>query len=859
MVAARISPAKRVAMLVAGAATVAALSQVAPFGTPATAAPAHLASTATSTSATQGSTIGFGPTTVVDDQRAAGEPDVKVCGPSATWSYGNCGLDNPYSSVPWGFSTTSSFIWRSEDRGHTFKLVPSNNGTGKPEACPGGGDTDLSVSPGASQTKDFLSFIDLQALTNFSSAVSKDGGQSFACNPVSSAATAVDRQWFGVYRNLAGAPANGPIVYLDYDIAAGSLACPTNQSANGNLLVVQKSTDGGLTYSPVTPVDCNDGIAGNMQVNQTNGHVFAVHTAYSSPTQGTTDQVTVNRSTDSGTTWSRAKVFSCGGTCVVGQDFAVLAIDKAGGLYSVWSQAPVDAAGNITGPSHIFLSYSKDDGLTWTPERQVDHGGTDVNLFGWIAAGNAGAVDVVWYGTTKSSVAASYDPGSQTTDWFPYLSQSLNANSSSPKFSVPVRVAQHPNHNGGICTNGIGCTTGGDRSLADFFQVDVNKEGGADVVWADTSNNGNNRGNQGALIDEARQISGTTLFGTSLSGTLTTCTAVTATPCQTDQQGDARYEANGIIGQNTPKLDITGSSVNLDPGDPSKLDVRLKVANLTSLPNASDGILGGPFVDYLTSWNYHIPGNTQAQYDSTGNVYYAYLEVNTADPTAPIIAYDGNTCSLATTHPKYLVYPGQNKITAMVNQTSGTIDLLVPVADVGTPPVGASLYSVTAHTVSQLGPAGPDKCSSRDPNGNNQDATGQVFNVYDKSAAYTSILTTSSGGGGGCHEGDANGHTRDGSLIQADADACEDHDGDKVQNDSAGHHFASTTVDSVVFNDGGGTMTMTGTGLDNGNPVTFVAVATSAAASGTALGTFSLTLSDGYIEAGPLVDGSVTL
>ena len=68
----------------------------------------------------------------------------------------------------------------------------------------------------------------------------------------------------------------------------------------------------------------------------------------------------------------------------------------------------------------------------------------------------------------------------------------------------------------------------------------------------------------------------------------------------------------------------------------------------------------------------------------------------------------------------------------------------VPLGDVGSPPVGATLYSVTAHTVSQAAPAGPFTCSTRDANGNNQDPSGQVFNVYDKSAAYTSILSAKS-------------------------------------------------------------------------------------------------------------------
>ncbi|HEX6489877.1 MAG TPA: CAP domain-containing protein [Gaiellaceae bacterium] len=707
---------------------------------------------ATSTAATAGS-LTFGPTTVVDDQRAAGEPDVKICGPSSTWSYGSCGQDNPYSSAPWGFSTTTSYIWRSEDRARTFKLVPSNDTTGKPDACPGGGDTDLAVSPGTTQATDFLDFIDLQALTNFSDGVSADGGQVWACNAASSFATAVDRQWFGVYKNPAGAylhpvGGNGSIVYLDYDIAAGSSACLSDPQANGNAFIVQKSIDGGLTYGPPSIVDCNDGIAGNIQVNQTTGHVFALHTAYSSPTQSNSDQITVNRSTDFGSTWQRIHIFDCGGTCTVAQDFAVLAIDKAGNLYAVWSQAPIDASGNITGPSHIFYSYSSDDGVSWSPEQQVDHGATDVNLFPWVAAGNSGAIDVVWYGTTKASSVSSYDPGKQVTDWFPYLAQSLHANTSAAGFGSPVAVSQHPNHNGGICTMGIGCTTGGDRSLADFFQVDVNKQGGADVVWADTSNNGSSGDNQGALIDEARQIGGTTLFGTTLSGSLTLCRAVTRTPCQSDPTGDAKYEANGVVGPNAPKLDITGSSLNIDPINTSRLDARMQIANLSALPGAGDGILGGPVVDYLTSWNYHIPGNTQANFDSTGNIYYAYLEVNTA--TGAVTAFDGNTCSIATTHPKYLVYPGQNAIPFRIDRESGTVDLYVPRGDVGNPPLGATLYSVTAHTVSQPAQAGPFNCSSRDPNGNNQDPTGQIFNVYDKSPAYTSLLTTPTGTSNGC-------------------------------------------------------------------------------------------------------------
>jgi hypothetical protein len=370
-------------------------------------------------------------------------------------------MNNPYTTAPWGFSTTSSFIWRSEDQAHTFKLVPSNSTTGKPDACPGGGDSDIAVSPGTTQASDYVNFEDLQALTNFSAGVSRNGGQTFLCNPVSALDTAVDRQWFGVYKNPAGAPTNGAIVYLDYDIIAQHPACSSDPEANGSTFVVQKSIDGGLTWSTASIADCNDGIAGNMQVNQQSGYVFAIHTAYSSPSQTLwTDQVTVNRSVDFGQNWTRATVFKCPPTtpnrCVVGNDFAVMTIDKQGGLYAVWSQAPVDAAGNVTGPSHIFYSYSGNNGVTWSDEQQVDHGTTDVNVFAWVAAGDPGKIDVVWYGTKKDSTVLTYDSGAQTTDWFPYLSQSLNANGAGATFSSPVAVSQHSNHNGGICTNEIG-------------------------------------------------------------------------------------------------------------------------------------------------------------------------------------------------------------------------------------------------------------------------------------------------------------------------------------------------------------------------------------------------------------------
>ena len=57
---------------------------------------------------------------------------------------------------------------------------------------------------------------------------------------------------------------------------------------------------------------------------------------------------------------------------------------------------------------------------------------------------------------------------------------------------------------------------------------------------------------------------------------------------------------------------VSASTVKLDPSDHSRLLVQMQLANLGP-PTAADAILGGPYVDYLTSWTYHVPGNTQGE------------------------------------------------------------------------------------------------------------------------------------------------------------------------------------------------------------------------------------------------------
>ncbi|HUE26048.1 MAG TPA: hypothetical protein VMP89_04690, partial [Solirubrobacteraceae bacterium] len=147
--------------------------------------------------------IGFSHAVVVDEQRPGFEPDVKVDG-----------TGNIFSSVPFGFSTTQSFIWGSRDGGNSYQLTPGNVGPGKPSTCVGGGDTDLYLD-----SNNALYFSDLQGLTNISNSMSTDGGTSWTTNCAGAPNTPDDRMWFAGTGSSKG---NDLHLYQDYDVVGGS-------------------------------------------------------------------------------------------------------------------------------------------------------------------------------------------------------------------------------------------------------------------------------------------------------------------------------------------------------------------------------------------------------------------------------------------------------------------------------------------------------------------------------------------------------------------------------------------------------------------------------------------------------------
>src|SRR5205807_6376831 len=130
----------------------------------------------TSASGGTSSSLAFGHAVVVDHQRVTGEPSLSVSRTRDTR-----GFHDIYVSAPFGFSTTASFIWKSEDGGQTFHLVGDEAPPlGKPAlSCAGGGDSSI-----VNDSSGNLFFADLQGLTNVSAALSVDAGNTFVstCN-----------------------------------------------------------------------------------------------------------------------------------------------------------------------------------------------------------------------------------------------------------------------------------------------------------------------------------------------------------------------------------------------------------------------------------------------------------------------------------------------------------------------------------------------------------------------------------------------------------------------------------------------------------------------------------------------------
>ncbi|MBJ7607839.1 MAG: hypothetical protein JF887_00190 [Candidatus Dormibacteraeota bacterium] len=707
-------------------------------------------------------TPSFATPVVVDNFRPGFEPTIAVDR--------RPGNGHVYASVPNGFSTTETFLWRSDDAGTSFHLT-EGNAVGKAATCAGGGDTEIQVDP----VSGALYFADLQGLTNFSTSVSNDQGHTFTTTCKGVNGSGVDRQWLGVDTNggktAVGTAATAGRLYLDYDNVA--------QQGGSNQLVMNQSLDGVNYGSSCVPagaiapcaglpavISNDEGLPGPIVVDDVPGSthqhsVYAVHTSGDTgsvlvsicrgkPGDATaaavatdcTDPTQVNNSTTRVNKYwhdvaiRQETLVNGSRTDSINNIFPAIAADTAGNLYATWSEYPGKTTGGAftpNGPGAIKFAYSTNGGETWSTPVTVNKLELNNNVLPWITAGSPGRVAIAWYGAPQATNAMG-QYGSDTLDkgtWNVYLAESTGALTGGG-FSQ-AKVSDHQAKFGTISTQGLGGSP--DRSLGDYLQVTTGPRGEAEVIYVDDTSGDRNvtpaPQEAAGPVMFVKQTGGDSLFATvgglgtppvnpvnSVSGFAGSC-------CP------AFYSQAGL--DNPPPSDghltVTGSSIQLI--DPTHLQVTLDTADpkLASHlgPDPADG---GTTNQWVVRWAYPTPGG-----QGDGNIFYTSMET---DAGLGPKYFDGSTGALFTTHAKNFTYQPDHTVKGSI--AGNRITWTVPVADVGGVGDGSTLNSVSAFTLTAAGPSVPVTPTAQSPR--NDLSPNGVGNLIDTSPPYTVVLGT---------------------------------------------------------------------------------------------------------------------
>ncbi len=751
-----------------------------------------------------------------------------------------------FTSVPGSLGSNLSYAWRSLDGGETFKWLPAAiQPVGKLPMCNGGGDTEL-----ATDSSDRLYINDL-ALANYGTARSADHGQTLTSSPCAAVATAPDdRPWYAV----DGDPMAGGSITLAYNVAPNASplslgACTSANAALSNKLVLAGSPlpgaplTAGLTFGApqVLTQGCDEGIMGNDEVFTYGSlkRVFVMHNndALNQIRMGRCDIVPVTASTPTGyTNCVDTAIFSDVNT-VNGGDFPTLTIDRAGNLFTVWEQAPCGPCPNtITGDTYIYYASSSNQGDSWSTPRPLATPGLNTNVFAWPAAGDAGRVDIAWYGTAAHAPFPGNGPCSVNGDWSLFLVQSLNFTDPNPSWTLPIPAGEHGIHRGSIQTLMGGQT--GDRTLGDFLQLRIGLQGEANISYADSNSDTEALASQGMFV---RQNGGSTVFASpaTVQGGATRLNSVSVGPHA------ATFDSGSVSSSSQPNLEILGSQISMPNATTYRIEVL--VADLRSL--AAPGA-GGTTAIWSTQWK--VPSKS----DQHGGAYFhAYME--SVAGGAPSFWVGQNAIEFTGSITQ--TYPGSTQVTGSYTATApGVITIDVPVAVVAEPdPINNLLYSVTTASMTLDGNA------EAVPNAFGAGIGGNLFNLVDVAPAYDFNPALPTPPFQLCHEadgdGNVNGKNGGSAHFHFDRDACE---GDGAtesvdeQDPGAGTDFHSASITAATFNDLAHTVTIVGDGTDAGRPVTFTVVGVD---NGVLPGVFTLALSDGYAISGTLLNGSIQL
>ena len=353
-------------------------------------------------------------------------------------------------------------LWRSFDGGKTFrhKEIPSPNG---------GGDADIEFD-----LHDVGYAADL-AIVDSNVSRSTDHFDTWSQQGVG---IEQDRQWLAHLCDR--------VLYLAYHdfVAEAELLNRSDDqgktwSSVPTFISPAPGSASSLGLLPDQGVNTN---SGPVVVDQATGDVyvtFAISSVVGNlttgvPPYGQTSQVVVAASHDGGQTFDLHVVKAGGTGALAGLLFPSMTIDHAGTVYVAWA-----GRDRATDPINAYLVHSKDHGRTWSAPLRVNRDVGNAHIYAAVSAGDRGVVDMAWYSSTKP------DPNDTSNDWFVDFAQIRSADTGRPRVSQS-RPYRSRIHHGDICLLGILCTTG-DRSLLDFFQVQIGPDGKANIAFA---NNG---------------------------------------------------------------------------------------------------------------------------------------------------------------------------------------------------------------------------------------------------------------------------------------------------------------------------------------------------------------------------------
>lgn len=439
------------------------------------------------------------------------------------------------------------WVWKSVDGGASF-LAPVNPVADEPTLT--GGDEDVISLPklgaGAGTRPDQLYFTDL-GLSSCHIRKSTDGGANwFKPGPGGSAgdvSVSSDRQWLAGDQSI---PAGGAqqaisqvIYHWEHELASEAMRfsslvddtqwVPTSGMTDPELSGTLPNTNPGPIFVNRTTHKVFALFNGSAVVNNAAdppfGKLLNVWEADADPPLNAASPVTnvQNHPVFKGTYDSPNNPPPAVGP-PVGPNFGTNNanifpagdVDAAGNIYVAWSMN-----NSRTNEFSIWFASSHDNGQTYYGPFPVSSGSLTADetaVFPWVAAGDNGRVNIIWYGTNTVGDPNTL-PGSAA--WKLYFAQTHNGASREPVFRVVQPNPANIIHNGQISTGGL--IGSSDRSLLDFMEVANGPDGFAHLIFADN-------GGQATRAEYTRQTSGPLVRATPLTVIPTCLESVGITP-----------------------------------------------------------------------------------------------------------------------------------------------------------------------------------------------------------------------------------------------------------------------------------------------------------------------------------------